>query len=243
MSSHLTVRPVNASSTRLGTRFMPPPRRRRRRRLQGFRPIRTPRAVPGRGPRTTAPQKRRRILRCYVCFASTGLGILVQQQRVVQRSVVVLCPSEMSRRTPYRVPTGLRREIDGVPGVVVEVRGATVRVCVYRCVFRRRGKSEGLLIRWMDGWPCISVRLQRHRTVNSDNTREGGVIQFGHAASIQPNPPVISRQTQQHTHTHTNTHETALPTKLPFSISPISRFPSHMPDRDGSFYIVHRHRR
>lgn len=25
--------------------------------------------------------------------------------------------------------------------------------------------------------------------------------------------------------------------------SPISRYPSHMPDRDGSFYIVHRHRR
>lgn len=92
----------------------PPPRRR----LQGSRPIRTPRAVPARPPRpprTAAPQRRRRILRCF-CFASTGLGILVQQQRVVQRSVVVLCPSEISRRTPYRVPTGLRREIDGVPG-------------------------------------------------------------------------------------------------------------------------------
>lgn len=39
---------------------------------------------------------------------------------------------------------------------------------VYRSVFRRRGKSAGLLIRWMDGLASISVRLQ--------TPREEGVI-------------------------------------------------------------------
>lgn len=139
---------------------------------------------------------------CFHGFRDSG-----SQQSVVQRSVVVLCPSEMSRRTPYRVPTGLRREIDGVrPRTVVEVRGVTVCVCVCVCVYRsvfRGGKSAGLLIRWMDGWPCIKQCKASGAWLTS---RRGS-----HPVWTCAQPSGQQADT---------THETALCTKLPFSIPP-----------------------
>lgn len=223
MSSHLTAKPVTASSTRHPVHVpatAPPP---------FSKALNSDRVRPG---HPAPPPRKSGVVSypsmcCFHGFRDSG-----SQQSVVQRSVVVLCPSEMSRCTPYRVPTGSRREIDGVrPRTVVEVRGVTVRVCVCVCVYRsvfRGGKSVGLLIRWMDGWPCIKQCRASGAWLTS---RRGS-----HPVWTCAQPSGQQADT---------THETALCTKLPFSIfhSPISRYPSHMPDRDGSFYIVHRHRR
>lgn len=152
MSSHLTAKPVTASSSRHPVHVpatAPPP---------FSKALNSDRVRPG---HPAPPPRKSGVVSypsmcCFHGFRDSG-----SQQSVVQRSVVVLCPSEMSRCTPYRVPTGSRREIDGVrPRTVVEVRGVTVRVCVcVRIPFRISRRKKCGFVDTMDGWMAL------HQTV------------------------------------------------------------------------------